>query len=269
MLENFRSAWLALGPLDLLLTPLSLVLHLLLFLLLIRRRLVADFPWLAAYAGFEFSRELALFLLDRKTELFFEIYTATEVAVWCIYFGMTVELYRRVFRDYAGIAILGPSTAILAVLGAFLVSMLGAIHQPDFSTEKFPYVLVLTLSSHVVYATMLLFLLALLVFMARYPIRLSPNVLWYACGFAFFFLALTAMSYLRNTQGAAATQVASAVGTGGVNVVMLGWVWSLREAGRAVPQRIHPADPETQRRLLAQLEAINGVAVSVVRRSRL
>jgi hypothetical protein len=196
---------------------------------------------------------IAPFFLRRRTFSYGMVFFITEAIILCLYALIVLELYSVVLRELPGIASIARRYIRIAIAIAILISalLLGLERTPSnviasfFSFER-PIV-----------SSLVFFVCLITVFLARYPISLHRNVIYYTVGYAFYFTSKAAVLLLRNTGHEWDKPLSSAL-LGICTACLIFWTFALRSQpppdAQVAPRRWK--GPEEQR-LLEQLNAVN------------
>ena len=166
---------------------------------------------------------------------------------------MVFQLYAQVLQGLPGIASVSRRAMQVILPASTIVSLLLLAFEV---TPRGPVTLIY-LVSRTVTATLVMFVLAITVFMVWFPIRVSRNTVVYLIGLALFFVPKAGSMFLTNSLhapdgfGGMVSEIAS-------TVCLLLWIIGLRRAGET--KQLAPArsfNQADEKRLLAQLESIN------------
>lgn len=206
----------------------------------------------------QLARTAFLMTFDVSSTGYGVAYAASLPLLLAAYVMVGLDIYAKVFESYRGISVLGRGTMIAALAVSTLLSVIAVLPSIRFDAEFYPLLRMILLLESAVGATVLFFLVAIAMFLLWYPIELRRILLLYAFGFCLFFMASWAAIYLRNSDPSGLQVAASIARMVVYDGCLLMWTigfrtsWELESAAPAIPH-----SQEHQRRLLAQLRALN------------
>lgn len=151
------------------------------------QKLAGVYLFLTVLLGAETLQNIAFIPIRPHSDLYGWVWLLSTPVLWVLAYLVVLELYRLILEDYPGIASVG-NKAITWCLGlALLVSVAYAV--PDLRTTKgqFPVLRIYYIFERSTVLALLLFLVLIQVFLIRYRLRLSPNKMVYATGYALYF----------------------------------------------------------------------------------
>ena len=157
----------------------------------------------------------------------------TEPILWILYILIVLEMYGLVLQKYPGIASLG-RWAIFVGLGIAL-AITALTLSADFSnpSEKFPTLRVILVGGRGIASSLVIFLLLITVFLSRYPVPLSRNVIIYSIVYAVYFLSTSVVMLVRNVAGPKILDVVN-LASSAISVVCVAvWLKYLNRQGEA------------------------------------
>ena len=185
---------------------------------------------------------------------------------WVLYFCTARHLYQTVFKKYPGIAFAGRSSMWIAVaLMAIGVASSIAL-SPGRLVKRILFATVLLVDRCVLFG-IAFFLVLLVSVMIRYPISIPKNI-------AFHSIFLSSILFLQTLCQVGDqwtfnhyTLYWDTVAAGFDAVLVVAWAISLTNAGDTAIIRIRQnIRPETERHLLGQLDALNGILLRAARK---
>jgi hypothetical protein len=198
---------------------------------------------------------------------YFQLWLAAEPLFCLLYILIVFELYRLVLANYKGLQTVGRwamyaiSAISVLISGLMLIPHLG----PDTPARRKELNYVLALQRGVD-TSLVIFLVLMVLFLSRYPIRLSRNVRVYAFVYPIFFLSnifqalMFTLFDLRFGEAVNLTMyVLSAAST-------IAFLLLLTPRGEAVPEVKSAVTAEHAQALLSQLEALNTTLLRVSKR---
>jgi len=168
------------------------------------------------------------------------------------------ELFRVIFRNYAGLRslsewVMGVAAGV-ALLG-FILSMVG--NSTAFHASR--YLLALIRLERGVALGLVIFIVIVLYFVSRYPIRLPRNNVAHCILYSIWFMAdatiLLAAAFVQGKQG---ERVINEALTGVEILCYLGWIFLLSKEGEYRETQVRkPISVETEKALIIELDSLN------------
>jgi hypothetical protein len=234
----------------------SVACHGVLFWRLWHDKLARSYLYLSIFLWAETLETLVLlpFYSPSSQYIYQHIYFSVTPAIWILQYLVVLELYRLVLEDYPGIASAGRK-AVSWFLGLAVVVSIGyAI--PDLRKPGGPLHLYVVLERSTVLG-LLLFLVLIQLFLLRYRLRLSPNRMVYATGYAVYFALTMALDTVVATLGIQAVLSLNLWTNVAASVLLIGGAVLLSQKGEVKP-RLEAVDSSADRaRLQQQLSEIN------------
>jgi hypothetical protein len=201
---------------------------------------------------------VAAFKPNPNTDWYAEFYLLTQPLLWFLYIVTVLELYGAILREHPGIATLGRRTLMAGLVVAVAVS--GLTLQADLqgpSTNARILVYYGVVERGIAFS-LVVFLVIMLLFLARYPIPLKRNLAVHAIVYSVFFLSSALALFVMNVTGFEVRRMVSTALLAIADACLVAWLVLLRPAGEeqtvVLRQRLTPQD---EVRLLEQLEALN------------
>ena len=205
-----------------------------------------------------FSRISASFPLQERSNLYGWFYIFSTPVLWILAYLVVLELYRLILEDYPGIASVGRK-AVTWCMGLFPLLFPSPMRFPisEGRRGRLPIIPVYVIFERSTVLGLLLFLVLIQLFLVHYRLRLSPNRMVYATGYALYFAIVVAQDTIVTALGLRVVYSVNLwiVVAGGV-VLLLGAAL-LRKKGEARVQ-LESTDSSAERaRLQQQLSDIN------------
>lgn len=220
--------------------------------------LIRTYPYFFCFLIVQALQCVFPFVIPFMTNLYRNVFVASEVLALVFYVLMVQEVYGSVLRGLKGLATVARRFIMGSVIAAILVSALLLF------AGKAPVTLtgLLFLFDQGIMSTLLLFVLLISCFLVYYPVSLKRNVLVYSIGYAFYFLAKTGTLFLRNTgPQKAGIQSGRSMSTFLLAVSvssLVFWLFGISRRGEHNRNVIgHRWNPDDEERLLRQLHTIN------------
>jgi hypothetical protein len=151
------------------------------------QKLVGVYLFLTIFLAAETLQDIILFPVRPRSTLYGGIFLISSPIIWILAYLVVLELYRLILEDYPGIASVGRKAVSWCMGLALFVSVAYAIPDLRTTSGEFPVLRIYTIAERSTILGLLLFLVLIQVFLLRYRLRLSPNRIVYATGYALYF----------------------------------------------------------------------------------
>jgi hypothetical protein len=235
---------------------------------LLHTRLYKRYKALLSYVIFRFFYTSALLFVFKnpKSAAYGWFWIFTEPVIWLFHTLIVIELYSLILEKHKGLYTLGRWVLYAGLSVSILISGLALLPQLSGgaaqSSHLLPYYFAIERG---VDFSLLLFLLLILLWLTRYPVPLSRNVVVHSVVYSILFLSNTAGVLGRvifgfNLSGSLSTFV---LGVGAVCIFT--WFFFLTPKGEEVRISLPLFGPEHEERILNQLDALNKTLLKVSR----
>lgn len=205
-------------------------------------------------------------LVDVHSQLYEKIWMFTEPILWILYVLVVLELYRLVLEKHRGLYSLGRWIMYGATVLAICISVLSLLPHFKPSTPQHSRLLgYFFATKRGVDSSLFLFILLILLFLSRYPVRLSRNVLVHTALFSTFFISETLTLLLASVFGIHLYTTVDLLRSGILALCVFAWFFLLTRKGEDVETNVPLFGPEYERRALQQLDALNATLLRVSR----
>jgi len=234
---------------------------------LIYLNLAKRFPALLAYLVFEAVMNLGYGLLNPVSVQYFWSYVVLE-PLECVFGIIAVrELFTLTFDEYPGIRTVGRWVMYAGVALALSISLLltgffwsgaarGRAHSDLFYLE---------VSKRSIVFTLALVIVAILLFLSKYPLHLSKNTLVSSAFFGALFLSETFRLLVDSLAPKLHIHYVDWSEAFFISVCLVGWAAMLRPEPQRVPAQIRYSRPQEDQ-LLQQLKSLNQLMTRAARR---
>lgn len=215
---------------------------------------------------FFYTSSIVFIFKDFRTAAYQRFWIYTEPIIWLFYVMLVIELYSLVLEKHRGLYTLGRWVLYLGLSVSILISGLALFPQLAGGRIQrsllMPYYYAIERG---VDFSLFIFLLVILLWLTRYPVPLSRNVVVHSVAFSILFLSNTASVLLRTILGY------NAIGYLNTFLMAIGaaciliWLVFLTRKGEEVRVSLPVLGPEHEERILSQLEAINKTLLRVSR----
>lgn len=201
-----------------------------------------------------------------QSDAYLNLFLFTEPVVMLFYVLVVMELYRLVLERYTGLYTLGRWAMYVAMAISVTVSVLTLLPRitPD-TPEPSKYVFREIAVERGLDLSLVLFILLIVLFLGRFPVPLSRNVVVHTGIYAVFFLASTLVLLLRTLftiKHGAQLDLAAVAITASCSVA---WWLLLSAKGEEVQFTMPHLGPGSEARILQQLDSLNATLLKVSR----
>jgi hypothetical protein len=202
-------------------------------------------------------------ILNVKSNFYEHVWLLTEPFTWIFHILVVVELYRLVLEDHKGIYTLGRWAMYAALAIAIPISVLSLIpHFTARTTEITRLMGYEFATARGIDFSLALFLLLILLFLSRYPINLSRNVVLHSALYTILFFSEAFGIFLR-TFKIVANPTASDILVGVSCACIVAWLILLSPRGEEVQANFPTISPQREKTALRQLESLNATLLKV------
>jgi hypothetical protein len=200
---------------------------------------------------------LALLLLTQNSPLLYlQIYKASQVPIWVLYILMVIDLYRKVFARYPGIARFAQRVVIASICLAFAFALFSIGGDLTEGWSGRPMIYRYFIIFRAISAALSLYLILIAVFLVWLPIPLPPNTIRHSVLFFFYFFVTAFVHYFLNLGQGSYVQLANLATSLLTLVALLCWFFLLQPKGEDPPSA--PPTPRAPAGdMLDRLEALN------------
>jgi hypothetical protein len=184
--------------------------------------------------------------------------------LWVFYVLVVMELYSLVLEKFKGLYTLGRWALYASLFVAICVSAISLLPQLVQAASRqrssiLPYYLLIERG---VVCALLVFLFLILLFLSRYPVYLSRNVIVHCVVYSAFFLSGTLGIFLRGVMGLRVSASLSTVLVGIAAGCVLLWLILLDEKGEVRLMTVSNFAPEHEERIITKLTALNATVLN-------
>lgn len=221
------------------------------------QKLAGVYLFLTIYLAAETIQDLILIPVRPRSTMYGTIFLISSPIVWILAYFVVLELYRLILEDYPGIASVGGKAVTWCMGLAIIVSIAYAIPDLRTTSGQFPVLRIYTIVERSIVLGLLLFLVLIQVFLLRYRLRLSPNRIVYATGYALYFGIFVAQDVIFAALGIRVVYTYTLWIVAAGNIVLLAGAALLSSKGE-VRVQLESTDSSADRaRLQQQLADIN------------
>ena len=193
-------------------------------------------------------------------------YLITQPLGWLLSVLMVLELYSLILEKYRGLSSLGrwvQYAGLSISIAISIITLLPKIHGA--AAQKSQMLTYYYAVERGLDCSMFVFLILILLWLTRYPVPLSRNVLVHSIIYSALFLSSSLLTLLMVFLGLRLSQTLNTVLLGVYAGCMLAWFFGLSVKGEEVRVSIPHFTPEQEKRILYQLEALNGTLLKISR----
>jgi hypothetical protein len=222
------------------------------------------YPIFFLYFVFRIPNTAWPLLIDVNSNTYEQLWMLTEPITWLFHVLVVVELYRLVLERHKGIYTLGRWAMYGALAIAIPLSVISLIpHFTPHTPQTTRYMGYEFATARGIDFALAIFLLLILLFLSRYPIKLSRNVVVHATLYTFFFFAAALTIFLRSLFGLQSNHAINISLLGFSSVCIVAWLVFLSPHGEEVQAHFPVISPQRERSALRQLESLNATLLKV------
>jgi hypothetical protein len=204
--------------------------------------------------------------LSVNSSAYFVLWIVTTPIVLIFYVFVTMEVYRLILEKHRGLYTLGRWAMQVSTAVAVVVSILMLLpHFTPTIPQRSRFLGYGSAMFRGVDTSVLIFLLLMLLFLARYPVTLSRNVAIHYFLFSIYFASSTIANLLRAIWGIILNSQVNMILLGSSALCTLAWAMFLTLEGEEVPARAPLPSKEHEKRVLRQLDALNSTLIKISR----
>jgi hypothetical protein len=231
---------------------------------LYRTGLYRRYPIFFAYFVFRVPSSIWPLLLDTSSAAYQKLWICTDPIVIVFYILLVRELYRLVLEKYKGLYTLGRWAMYVSMTVAVIISGLSLIPRIRPSMPQRSKVMFYVFATERgVNTALVIFIVLLLLFLSRYPVRLSRNVRIYAILYSIFFLSNTLSLLMRSLFGLQMAGAFNVIHLAVSAACVVAWLILLSPQGADTRSAPVVLGPLYEHRLLTQLDSMNAALLNV------
>jgi len=224
------------------------------------------YPVFSLYFVFRIPNTTWPLLINVNSNLYQKVWMLTEPIAWVFHVLVVAELYRLVLKGHRGIYTLGRWVMYSALAIAVPLSILSLIpHFTPRTTQDTRYMGYEFATARGIDFALALFLLLILLFLSRYPIRLSRNVVLHATVYTVFFFAGALTIFLRTLFGIVANHATNVFIPGFSCACIVAWLILLSPHGEEVRANFSTIGLHREKNAMRQLESLNATLLKSIR----
>jgi hypothetical protein len=235
----------------------SIACHSVLLWRLWSQELAGLYRFLTVFLFGECLQDIAVLPISQRSNLYGWFYIFSTPVLWILAYLVVLELYRLILEDYPGIASVGRKAVTWCMGLSVIVSIAYAIPDLRRAQGPFPIIPVYVVFERSIVLGLLLFLVLIQLFLVHYRLRLSPNRMVYATGYALYFAIVVAQDTIVTALGLRVVYSVNLWIVVAGNVILLAGALLLSRRGE-VRVQLESTDSSAERaRLQQQLADIN------------
>jgi len=209
---------------------------------------------------------ILFWLRDLRSAGYQKFYVVTTPFAWLFSVLVVRELYNLALERFKGLATLGRWFQYAGLAISLLISGLALLPHLRAGTLQRSNILGYYYAvERGVDCSLLIFLVLLLLWLSRYPVPLSRNLLIHSVVYSSIFLSGSVGLFTRVFFGFQLSRSLNTVLIGVFAVCVFVWLFALTEKGEEVQMSVPNFGPEEEKRILNQLEALNATVLRMAR----
>jgi hypothetical protein len=199
-----------------------------------------------------------------NSRVYQKVWICTEPVAWLFHVLVVFELCRLVLTGHRGLFTLGKWAMYISLLIAIAISVLSLIpkFKPRMTFDTKMMGTWFAVARGIDFA-LAVFLILLLFFLSRFPVKLKRNVVVHATLYTLFFFGEAFTVFLRTFFGATANHSTSLFLTAFSCACILAWIILLTPQGELVQASFPTFSPQREQTALRQLENLNATLLKV------
>lgn len=215
---------------------------------------------------FQIPNTLWPLYMETGSHNYLYLWEITEPVLWALYILVVLELYRLVLERHRGLYSLGRWLMYVAVAVSVGLSILSLLpHFSPSTPQRSQTLRYFYATERGVVFCLAIFILLILFFLSRYPVRLSRNVLVHTALYSIYFLSGSVGMLLASALGLGVYDQINLFLTGISSLCAFAWFFLLSREGEEIETNVPLYGPDYERRALQQLEALNATLMKVSR----
>lgn len=197
-------------------------------------------------------------IVSTASPVYFWLWLITSPVCLVFYVLVVAEAYRLILEKYHGLETMGRWAMYAATALSVLISVLALLPHITAAMPQSSRVLGYEMAlERGVDFSLVLFILLMVVFLSRFPIPLSRNVIVHAAIFSLYFFTAELGALLHVLWGMKLSAEVNLFLSGASLVSVAGWLWLLDPAGETAQTRLPVFGSGDEQRVLLQLETVN------------
>jgi hypothetical protein len=202
-----------------------------------------------------------------KSALYFWLYVITDPLNWIFYILVVRELVGLVLEKYKGLYTLGRWAMYFSLAVSVTLSILSLLPRFTPTTpQRSKGIPLLLATDRGVTFSLAIFLVLMVFFVSRYPVSLGRNVVVHTVLYTTFFLSNTLSGLLKSVFGLRQYALADTALMGVAAACVFAWFFLLSPQGEEVQVNLPSYGPESEKRILLHLDALNRTLLKVSRK---
>lgn len=221
-----------------------------------KRGLSASYRFFIAGLIVEALALLGMLVTRTSPKIYVKVYATAQPILCIFYVLMVVEVFRKVFAAYPGIARFAQRVIIISMVLAFVVAIASTTGETNHLMRESTQMEMYSVGFRAVTSALSLYLILIAAFLVWMPVPLPPNTIRHSFLFFFYFISTTSVHYILNVVGKTFVYRANLILSIVTLLVALCWLFLLKPDGEMTPKS--PAKPKASAdALLSRLESIN------------
>jgi len=210
---------------------------------------------------------ICLLVLDVHSGLYQEFWTVTTPLFWLLYLLVVFELCGLILEKHKGLYTLGRWAMYFGISVAVTLSLLSLLPRITPATPQRSRIMGYILATERgVDFSLAIFILLILLFLSRYPVPLSRNVVVHSVVFSLFFLSNTLGLLLYSVFGLHVNDQINLLLMGTSSACVVAWLVLLNAKGEKVRLSTLQFGRGDEARILLQLDSLNDTLLRASRK---
>lgn len=219
------------------------------------------------YLVFSSFRSGVLLTVDVRSGTYMKFWISTEPLVWIFCILLVLELYSLILESHRGLYTAGKWAMSAALAVALLFTFATVAPSANRALDSNFILGAFMLITRALLLSLVVFLILLLLFLSRYPVTLSRNVLIHSVVYSIFFLTGSLAFLIRSLFGYSVARPVNTFLVGVTAACVVAWALLLSRKGEVHrTQAGFSWRAGEEHRLIGQLDSLNATLLRVARK---
>ena len=247
-------------------TMANLVAGLALLFRLALAKLASRYPFLFIYLIIDAVGSASGILIPVRSNLYAYAYMATQVASIAAVAAVLLEMCKLTLATHPALASFSRAVVGYVAVGSGVIAALTIFLDDEIRPAQSMVLHRFFTVERIMDLALVVFLLAIIMFLTWFPVKVCRNIATYATGFAVYFFARSFVLLMVNRLPPDYVDAMSALMLCISLTCLISWIWSLRPEGEEIITVTgHRWNPGAFDRLSRQLNSINGAVARLGR----
>jgi hypothetical protein len=226
--------------------------------------LCRKYPVFFCFFLFQIPVNVLPYLVKNTSDQYAYFWVCQEPIQLIFYILVVRELFWLILRKHPGLLSLGRWAMYVAVAASVTISFLSLLPKITPAMPQRTKLLGYAFAAQRgVDLSLILFIVLMMLFISRYPIPLSRNVLVHASIYSVYFISCTFVLVLRAVFGIKSHEWLDLAITASTSACVFAWLFFLNPKGEEIGETLPAFSSEQEHRLLEHLDSLNATLLRV------